>query len=119
MFEEHPRRHDQGALFDPRDDGRRAAVRQVGAIAISLPATMAPSGRAFARGPANANLRNAGISWLPLAAIGRIAAAIGQLRRNARLRQDLHGLTDHTLQDIGLRRESLDHEPVNLFCVHD
>jgi uncharacterized protein YjiS (DUF1127 family) len=46
----------------------------------------------------------------PLGAIRRFVAAIRLWHRRARSRQELRGLSDHMLKDIGLRREDLGYE---------
>src|SRR4051812_25554539 len=118
MFEENQRWQYQSASFDDRQYGRRGPVRRFGAVAISIPATMTPSSRAFDRGPVDVKSQNDGISWTPLAAIRWVMTAIQLWRRKARLRQELHEINDHTLKGIGLRRERLDHEPVIPFLPY-
>src|SRR4051794_30120177 len=112
MFEENQRWQYQSVSFDERQYGRREPVRRFGAVAISIPATMAPSSRAFDHGSAGANPPYDGIPRTPLAAIRRVTTTIRLWRQNARMRQELHELSDHMLKDIGLRRENLGHEPV-------
>lgn len=114
MFEDNLRRHYESG-FDNRQDGRRGPVRRYGAVAISIPAPDAPSSRTSDRSAADADPCNDGIAWVALMAIRRVASAIAQWGRDARARWELHKLSDHALNDIGLRRESLDHEPVIRF----
>ena len=46
----------------------------------------------------------------PLAAVGRIVAAIRRWREHASSRQQLRALDDHLLKDIGLRREDIGYD---------
>ena len=82
------------SLLDRRGDQRRRAARWYGsaAVALALPFT----GPVPRRGERHAT---------PLAAIRRIVRAIRLWRRRARAHWELHELGDHTLKDIGLRRE--------------
>jgi uncharacterized protein YjiS (DUF1127 family) len=40
--------------------------------------------------------------------LARALSGIAAARRQARLRSELHGLNDHILRDIGLRRDQID-----------
>src|SRR3954451_3716669 len=94
MFEENQRWQRQSASFEDRQYGRREPVRRFGAVAMSIPATMAPPSRVFDRGPAGANPPRDSILSTPLAAIRRITTAIRLWRWEARLGRELHQLSD-------------------------
>jgi len=87
------------SFLDRRGDQRRRSARGYGsaAVALALPFT----GPVPRRGKRHAT---------PLAAIRLIVAAIRLWRRRARAHRELHELSDHTLKDIGLRREHLVYE---------
>jgi uncharacterized protein YjiS (DUF1127 family) len=74
-----------------------------GAVPHRLPSRTSPDVPLTGRAPRRAETRH--IS--PLTAIRRIATAFRLWRRRARSRQELRELSDHLLNDIGLRREEV------------
>ena len=87
------------SLLDRRGDQRRRSALGYGSAAVALaPPFTGPVPR---RGERHA---------MPLAAIRLIGAAIRLWRRRARAHRELHELSDHTLKDIGLRREEVGYE---------
>ena len=81
-------------------DERRRAVRSRSAAAIALALLFA--------GPAPRRARTRPIA--PLSKIRRIVAANWRSRERSRPRQQLLGLSDLLLKDIGLRREGVGYE---------
>jgi uncharacterized protein YjiS (DUF1127 family) len=97
MFSENLRRIPS---FDSRQYGRRGATRRFSTVPC-LAATMAPSARQGTLSQPDTFLGT------PIAVIRRVAAAIRLSHQNARSRRILRELSDHMLEDIGLRRQDI------------
>ena len=97
MFSENPRR---SPSLDSRQFGRRGATRRFGTVPTCLAASSTRQDTLSQRGA---------FLGAPIAVIRRIAAAIRLSHQNARSRRILRELSDHMLEDIGLRRQDIGH----------
>ena len=89
--------------LDRRRDERRRAARPPGTVRASSTLSASPNAPLTGRAPRHAETR----ITAPLSAIGQIVSAIRLWRERARSRQGLRELSDHMLEDIGLRREEV------------
>jgi uncharacterized protein YjiS (DUF1127 family) len=100
---------------DRRGDDRRGPARLPGTVCASSvrtfdpvthygsPLWASPGMRLTAQAPRHARTRHSAV----LTAIRQAVAAIRLWRERARSRQGLRELSDHMLEDIGLRREEV------------